>query len=63
MNYVAFIQDGSGDQIAAIGTDINEIANQNIYQDTELLNGTDNSGSITLTFQTGERGEEQYQLP
>ena len=47
-----------GDQIAAIGTDINEIANQTIYQDTELLNGTDNSGSITLTFQTGERGED-----
>ncbi len=47
-----------GDQIAAIGTDINEIANQTIYQDTELLNGTDNSGSISLTFQTGERGED-----
>ena len=43
-----------GDQIAAIGSDINEIANQTIYQDTELLNGTNNSGSITLTFQTGE---------
>ena len=47
-----------GDQIAAIGTDINEIANQTIYQDTELLNGVDNSGSISLTFQTGERPED-----
>ncbi len=47
-----------GDQIAAIGGDINEIANQTIYQDTELLNGSNNSGSITLTFQTGERAED-----
>ena len=47
-----------GDQIAAIGQDINEIANQTIYQDTELLNGVDNSGSISLTFQTGERAED-----
>ena len=44
-----------GDQIVAIGGDINEIANQTIYQGTELLNGSDNSGSLTLTFQTGER--------
>jgi flagellin len=44
-----------GDQIEAIGADINEIANQTVYQGTELLNGTDNSGSLTLTFQTGER--------
>ena len=44
-----------GEQIEAIGVDINEIANQTIYQGTELLNGTDNSGSLTLTFQTGER--------
>ena len=47
-----------GDQIKAIGNDINEIANQTVYQDTELLNGTDNSGSISLTFQTGERAED-----
>ncbi len=47
-----------GDQLQAIGVDINEIANQTIYQDTELLNGADNSGSITLTFQTGERTED-----
>lgn len=47
-----------GDQIEAIGSDINEIANQTIYQDTELLNGTDNSGSVTLTFQVGERAAD-----
>ncbi len=47
-----------GDQIEAIGADINEIANQTIYQGTELLNGTDNSGSLTLTFQTGERAAD-----
>jgi len=47
-----------GDQIKAIGSDINEVANQTVYQDAELLNGTDNSGSITLTFQTGERQED-----
>ncbi len=47
-----------GDQIAAIGSDINQIANQTIYQDTELLNGTDNTGNITLRFQTGERAED-----
>jgi flagellin len=47
-----------GDQLQAIGADINEIANQTIYQDQNLLNGTDNSGSIQLTFQTGERQED-----
>jgi flagellin len=50
--------DSSGDQIVAIGGDINEIANQTIYQGTELLNGSDNSGSLTLTFQTGERAND-----
>ncbi len=47
-----------GDQLSAIGSDINEIANQTIYQDQNLLNGSDNSGSISLTFQTGERQED-----
>ena len=47
-----------GDQITAIGNDINEIANQTIFQDTELLNGANNSGSVSLTFQTGERAED-----
>jgi flagellin len=47
-----------GDQIAAIGNDINEVANQTIYQEVELLNGTDNSGSVSLTFQVGERAQD-----
>jgi flagellin len=47
-----------GDQIEAIGLDINEIANQTIYQDQNLLNGVDNSGSLQLTFQTGERQQD-----
>ena len=48
-----------GDQIEALGSDINEIANQTVFMDTELLNGSDNSGSVTLTFQTGERIQDQ----
>lgn len=47
-----------GDQIKAIGDDINEIADQTVFQDTELLNGSDNSGSITMTFQVGERTQD-----
>lgn len=47
-----------GDQIEALGADINEIANQTVYQDTELLNGTDNTGSLSLTFQVGERAAD-----
>ena len=47
-----------GDQIKALGDDINEIANQTVYMDYELLNGADNSGSLSLTFQVGERAED-----
>jgi flagellin len=47
-----------GDQIEAIGLDINETANQTVYQDKELLNGTGYTGSLDLTFQTGERAED-----
>ncbi len=47
-----------GEQISALASDINEIASQTVFQDTELLNGTDNTGSLTLTFQVGERGED-----
>ncbi len=47
-----------GDQIEAIGLDINEISNQTIYQDQNLLNGVDNSGNLQLTFQTGERQQD-----
>jgi flagellin len=47
-----------GDQIEALGNDINEIANQTVFQDLELLNGTDNSGNLSLTFQVGERASD-----
>ena len=47
-----------GEQIAALGEDINEIANQTVFQDFQLLNGgatTPNEGGLELTFQVGER--------
>jgi flagellin len=46
-----------GDQLKALGDDINKIADQTVYQDYELLNGDGgtNQGSLTLTFQVGER--------
>lgn len=47
-----------GEQIAALGADINEIANQTVFQDFDLLNGTGNTGSLSLTFQVGERAED-----
>ena len=48
------------DQIKALGSDINEIANQTVFQDFELLNGTDGSfeGDLSLTFQVGERAAD-----
>ncbi len=44
-------------QITALGTDINEVANQTVFQDFELLNGDAGSfaGNLELTFQVGER--------
>ncbi|MGN8226794.1 flagellin [Gracilimonas sp. BCB1] len=49
-----------GDQIKALGDDINEIANQTVFQDFDLLNGAtdDMSGSLDLTFQVGERASD-----
>jgi flagellin len=47
-----------GDQITALGKDINEIANQTVFQDFDLLNGTNNTGSFSLTFQVGERATD-----
>jgi len=48
-----------GDQLKALGDDINKIADQTVYQDYELLNGDDStgtmSGTLSLTFQVGER--------
>tara|TARA_Y100001935_G_scaffold255660_1_gene270801 strand:- start:149940 stop:150902 length:963 start_codon:yes stop_codon:yes gene_type:complete len=45
-------------QIESMGDNINQIANQTVYMDYELLNGADNSGSLTLTFQVGERAQD-----
>ncbi|MEL7833626.1 flagellin [Fodinibius sp. Rm-B-1B1-1] len=54
-----------GDQLEALGEDINKIADQTVYQDYELLNGDHNtnaantkSGSLDLEFQVGERKED-----
>ncbi|MEX0679744.1 MAG: flagellin [Balneolales bacterium] len=47
-----------GDQIKALGDGINEIANQTIFQDFELLNGSGNTGGMSLTFQVGERADD-----
>ncbi|SHG04378.1 flagellin [Fodinibius roseus] len=48
-----------GDQLEALGEDINKIADQTVYQGYDLLNGNDDtttlSGSLSLTFQVGER--------
>ena len=48
------------DQIKALGDDINEVANQTVFQDYELLNGNGggNTGSLSLTFQVGERSSD-----
>lgn len=48
------------DQIKALGSDINEIASQTVFQDFELLNGDDGSfeGDLSLTFQVGERATD-----
>ena len=47
-----------GSQISALATDINEIADQTVFQDTQLLNGSDNTGGVSLTFQVGERSTD-----
>jgi flagellin len=51
-----------GDQIEELASDINDVADQTVFQDTQLLNGDTNangtslnSGGLTLTFQVGER--------
>jgi len=47
-----------GSQIASLASDINEIADQTVFQDTQLLNGSDNTGGVSLTFQVGERSTD-----
>jgi flagellin len=53
------------DQITELANDINDIADQTVFQDTQLLNGSvsaggtaSNSGGLTLTFQVGERSSD-----
>jgi flagellin len=51
-----------GKQIEALGKDINEVANQTVFQDYDLLNGNaNNTGGLSLTFQVGERAEDIIQ--
>ena len=51
-------------QITELANDINEIANQTVFQDFNLLNGSvsgatsNNTGALRLTFQVGERAED-----
>ncbi|REL38629.1 flagellin [Rhodohalobacter sp. SW132] len=54
-----------GAQIEKLAQDINDIANQTVFQDSELLNGAvdsagnpTNTGNLTLTFQVGERSTD-----
>jgi len=54
-----------GSQIEALAEDINEVADQTVFQDTQLLNGSvsaggtaTNSGGLSLTFQVGERSSD-----
>lgn len=58
-----------GDQIENLANDINEVANQTVFQDTELLNGSvnasgtvSNAGSLSLTFQVGERSSDTLEV-
>jgi flagellin len=48
-----------GEQLEELGEDINNIADQTVYQGYNLLNGDDStstvSGTLSLTFQVGER--------
>jgi flagellin len=52
------------DQMTALGKDINEVANQTVFQDYNLLNGSVTgststfSGNLSLTFQVGERASD-----
>jgi len=54
-----------GAQISKLAEDINDVADQTVFQDTALLNGDPAntgasafSGTLTLTFQVGERASD-----
>ncbi len=52
-------RDYIGDQIEALASDINDIANQTVYQGVNLLNGNaNNAGTLTMTFMVGERATD-----
>lgn len=48
------------EQLSALGKNINDVANQTVYQDYALLKGNagGNTGGLTLTFQVGERASD-----
>jgi len=48
------------EQIRALGNNIDEIANQTVFQDFQLLNGGNGgqTGGLSLTFQVGERASD-----
>lgn len=49
-----------GEQIKALGDNINDVATQTVFQDFALLNGDGgtHTGSLELTFQVGERAAD-----
>ncbi|HBQ61893.1 MAG TPA: hypothetical protein DD671_20390, partial [Balneolaceae bacterium] len=54
-----------GDQIEKLASDINDVADQTVFQDSQLLNGgvdgsgdSTNTGGLSLTFQVGERSSD-----
>jgi len=52
-------RDYIGDQIEALANDINDIANQTVYQGVNLLNGAaNNAGTLSMTFMVGERATD-----
>lgn len=52
-------RDYIGDQIEALATDINAIADQTVFQGVDLLNGdADNAGTLSMTFMVGERATD-----
>jgi flagellin len=52
-------RDYIGDQIEALATDINAIADQTVFQGEALLNGNaDNAGTKSMVFMVGERSTD-----
>ena len=41
-------------QIEALGSDINDVAKSTVYNGISLLDGSDNTGTLSMVFQTGE---------